>query len=192
MAEDQGVPVEQLLRNSEAISKIKIDDYVSDSVGKHTLQDILQELEKPNRDPRAEFRYAKFDDRIQTIQDLVTGSWMEGVVTNVTQFGAFVDIGVHKDGLIYISEFREKIIKNEMDELKGRMLSAFASNGGGGFRWRRKRILSRCAPQMQRSSTEVASTPSARQSGRSRRAPPRRYKNAAHSDNCRSQGKTQG
>lgn len=118
MAEDQGVPVEQLLRNSEAISKIKIDDYVSDSVGKHTLQDILQELEKPNRDPRAEFRYAKFDDRIQTIQDLVTGSWMEGVVTNVTQFGAFVDIGVHQDGLIHISEFGEKFVKNAMDELK--------------------------------------------------------------------------
>jgi len=118
MAEDQGVPVEQLLRNSEAISKIKIDDYVSDTVGKHTLQDILQELEKPNRDPRAEFRYAKFDDRIQTIQDLVTGSWMEGVVTNVTQFGAFVDIGVHQDGLIHISELGEKFVKNAMDELK--------------------------------------------------------------------------
>ena len=118
MAADLGMPVAQLLRNHDAIAKIKPEDYVSEAAGSHTVEDILAELEKPNRDPRSEFRYAHFDDKIQTIQDLVTGSWMEGVVTNVTQFGAFVDIGVHQDGLVHISEIGEKFVKNAMDVLK--------------------------------------------------------------------------
>ena len=118
MAADLGMPVAQLLRNRDAIAKIKPEDYVSETAGSHTVEDILAELEKPNRDPRSEFRYAHFDDKIQTLQDLVTGSWMEGVVTNVTQFGAFVDIGVHQDGLVHISEIGEKFVKNAMDVLK--------------------------------------------------------------------------
>jgi uncharacterized protein len=81
------------------------------------LEDILKELQKPSRDPRKEFRYAKFDDRIKTINDLVTGSWMEGVVTNVANFGAFVDIGVHQDGLVHISEISDKYVTDAKDVL---------------------------------------------------------------------------
>ena len=74
------------------------------------MEDIFAELEKPSRDPRREFRYAKFNDNIKSINDLVTGSWMEGVVTNVANFGAFVDIGLHQDGLVHVSEISDKFV----------------------------------------------------------------------------------
>jgi len=112
IAQKVGLPVAELVGNSEAVKSINVEEFLSDEVGKHTLQDIINELEKPSRDPRKEFRYAKFDDKIQSIQDLITGSWMEGVVTNVANFGAFVDIGVHQDGLIHISEISNKYIED--------------------------------------------------------------------------------
>lgn len=105
-----GVPVVELVGNASAVRGINVDEFLSETVGKHTLEDIIAELEKPSRDPRKEFRYAKFDDKIQTIQDLITGSWMEGTVTNVANFGAFVDIGVHQDGLVHISEISDKFV----------------------------------------------------------------------------------
>ncbi|MCQ2122324.1 MAG: RNA-binding transcriptional accessory protein [Fibrobacter sp.] len=117
MAEKVGVPVKDLVGNGEAVKGIKLDEFLSDEVGKATLEDILKELQKPSRDPRKEFRYAKFDDRIQTINDLITGSWMEGVVTNVANFGAFVDIGVHQDGLVHISEISDKYITDAKEAL---------------------------------------------------------------------------
>lgn len=117
MAEKVGVPVKDLVGNAEAVKAIKLDEFLSDEVGKATLEDIVKELQKPSRDPRKEFRYAKFDDRIKTINDLVTGSWMEGVVTNVANFGAFVDIGVHQDGLVHISEISDKYITDAKEAL---------------------------------------------------------------------------
>ena len=75
-----------------------------------TLLDIVAELEKPARDPRAEFTYARFDAKVQDLKDLVAGMWLEGAVTNVTNFGAFVDIGVHQDGLVHISEMADKFV----------------------------------------------------------------------------------
>ena len=117
MAEKVGVPVKDMVGNAEAVKAIKLDEFLSDEVGKATLEDIMKELQKPSRDPRKEFRYAKFDDRIKTINDLVTGSWMEGVVTNVANFGAFVDIGVHQDGLVHISEISDKYVTDAKEVL---------------------------------------------------------------------------
>ena len=110
MAAKAGVPVKDLVGNASAMKSLSLKEFLSDTVGKHTLEDIFAELEKPSRDPRKEFRYAKFNDNIKSINDLVTGSWMEGVVTNVANFGAFVDIGVHQDGLVHVSEISDKFV----------------------------------------------------------------------------------
>jgi protein Tex len=112
IANKAGLPVQQLIGNTAALKGLNTEEFLSEKVGKHTLEDILSELEKPSRDPRKEFKYAKFDDKVQHIQDLVTGSWIEGVVTNVTNFGAFVDIGVHQDGLVHISEMSDQFVKD--------------------------------------------------------------------------------
>lgn len=117
IAADLGKDVNSIIGNAEAIKGIDKSKY-QDKVGEHTLADILAEIEKPGRDPRSEFQYAKFNDKIQTINDLVTNSWMEGVVTNVTNFGAFVDIGVHQDGLIHISEMGDQFVKDAKEVYK--------------------------------------------------------------------------
>jgi uncharacterized protein len=92
------------------IKKIDLNKYVNEEVGLPTLLDIAAELEKPARDPRAEFKYARFDAKIQDLKDLQKEMWLEGVVTNVTNFGAFIDIGVHQDGLVHISEMADKFV----------------------------------------------------------------------------------
>ncbi|MCL2206688.1 MAG: RNA-binding transcriptional accessory protein, partial [Fibromonadales bacterium] len=102
IAEKAGAPLNELIGNATVLQSLSISDFPD--VGKNTFEDILSELEKPGRDPRKEFHYAKFNPKIKTMQDLITGSWLEGVVSNVTNFGAFVDIGVHQDGLLHISE----------------------------------------------------------------------------------------
>ncbi len=117
IAKDLDLEINTLIGNSEAVKKADKSKYL-EKVGEHTLQDILSELEKPGRDPRSEFQYAKFNDKIQTINDLVTNSWMEGVVTNVTNFGAFVDVGVHQDGLIHISELGDQYVKDAKEVYK--------------------------------------------------------------------------
>lgn len=117
IAQDLSSEINSLLGNSEAIKSLDKSKYV-EKVGEHTLEDILSELEKPGRDPRSQFQYAQFNDNIQTINDLITNSWMEGVVTNVTNFGAFVDIGVHQDGLIHISEMGDQFVKDAKEVYK--------------------------------------------------------------------------
>lgn len=112
IAEKAGLGVSELVGNAAVVKGIDVSEFISDEVGENTLRDIISELEKPSRDPRKEFRYAKFDDKIQSVNDLVTGSWMEGVVTNVANFGAFVDIGVHQDGLVHVSELSEQFVKD--------------------------------------------------------------------------------
>ncbi len=81
--------------------------YVTDTIGEPTLRDILKEIEKPGRDPRAEFKYATFKEGIKEIKDLTVGMQLEGIITNVANFGAFVDIGVHQDGLVHISQLAD-------------------------------------------------------------------------------------
>jgi uncharacterized protein len=118
IATDLGLAVPEVIGAADKLRSLDKSKYLNDKVGEHTLADILAELEKPGRDPRSEFRYAHFNEKIQDIQDLVTGSWMEGVVTNVTNFGAFVDIGVHQDGLVHISELSDQFVKDAKNELK--------------------------------------------------------------------------
>ena len=98
--------------------RVDIRRYVTDTVGEPTLRDILQELEKPGRDPRAQFVTAQFRDDIQTMADLQPGMTLEGVVTNVANFGAFVDIGVHQDGLVHISQLADRFVKDPKDIVK--------------------------------------------------------------------------
>ncbi len=110
MIEDTGAPLKEVIGNQEIISKIELGKYATDDVGMPTLLDITAELVKPSRDPRAEFVYARFNAKIQEMKDLTPGMWLEGSVTNVTNFGAFVDVGVHQDGLVHISEIADKFV----------------------------------------------------------------------------------
>lgn len=111
MAQTVGVAVESLV-GSAAVKRINPQQFVDAQVGLPTIQDILSELEKPGRDPRREFRVAKFAEGVHELADLREGMILEGVVTNVTRFGAFVDIGVHQDGLIHISELDQQFVKD--------------------------------------------------------------------------------
>jgi len=115
MAQKLGVSIEQVIGNAEFISKMNINDYVTDEIGIPTLTDILQELKKPGCDPRKEFTSVNFDSDINAIEDLKVDMVLEGVVTNVTNFGAFVDIGVHHDALIHISRMSRKFVKNPQE-----------------------------------------------------------------------------
>ncbi|MCD6024199.1 MAG: tex protein [Fibrobacteria bacterium] len=110
LCEDAGVPLSEIIGNAEAIRKIELSKYATPEVGMPTLIDIAAELEKPARDPRSEFVYARFNAKVQDLKDLHEGLTLEGVVTNVTAFGAFVDIGVHQDGLVHISELSDKYV----------------------------------------------------------------------------------
>jgi uncharacterized protein len=93
-------------------SSCRLDRYTDERFGLPTVQDILRELEKPGRDPRPEFRAATFREGVEQIKDLEPGMLLEGVVTNVTNFGAFVDIGVHQDGLVHVSAIANRFVKD--------------------------------------------------------------------------------
>ncbi|MBN3897878.1 MAG: RNA-binding transcriptional accessory protein [Nostoc sp. NOS(2021)] len=110
IASDLNVPLNQVTQIAEKLKKTNLKKYVTDSVGEPTLRDILSELEKPGRDPRAEFKYATFKEGIKEIRDLKVGMELEGIVTNVANFGAFVDIGVHQDGLVHISQLADRFV----------------------------------------------------------------------------------
>ena len=110
MAADAGSDVENLMRDKELRKKIKLNDYVNETVGLPTLMDIMKELEKPGRDPRKSFEVFKFAEGIEKPEDLRLGMRLPGIVTNVTNFGAFVDIGVHQDGLVHISQLSDQFV----------------------------------------------------------------------------------
>jgi uncharacterized protein len=112
IAKDLGVPVQRLVGNQELAEAIQITRYVDQSVGEPTLRDIVAELARPGRDPRATFEPPHFRDDIRKPEDLQPGMRLEGVVTNVTAFGAFVDLGVHQDGLIHVSELADRFVKD--------------------------------------------------------------------------------
>ncbi len=118
MASDIGCSVSDLMSSSDLRSKIELDKYISDKVGLPTLEDIMQELAKPGRDPRKQFELFKFTEGISKMEDLKTGMKLPGVITNITAFGAFVDIGVHQDGLVHISHLSDNFIKNPADVVK--------------------------------------------------------------------------
>jgi protein Tex len=110
IASDLGVPLQQVTEIAEKLKKTNLKKYVTDAIGEPTLRDIKSELEKPGRDPRAEFKYATFKEGIKEISHLKMGMELEGIVTNVANFGAFVDIGVHQDGLVHISQLADRFV----------------------------------------------------------------------------------
>ena len=112
IAEDLNVDLAELVGKPQLRSEIQLEKYVSDDVGLPTLRDILAELEKPGRDPRSSFDPVQFRDDVNDINDLEVGMLLEGVVTNVTAFGAFVDIGVHRDGLVHISQLSDQFVND--------------------------------------------------------------------------------
>ena len=118
MAKDQGCTVKDLIKQKELRSRVNIQKYVTTEVGLPTLSDIMKELEKPGRDPREQLEEFEFDSRVQTIDDLVEGMVLPGIVTNITNFGAFVDIGVHQDGLVHISQMANRHITHPSDVVK--------------------------------------------------------------------------
>ena len=108
MARDCGCSIADLIKNKEQREKIDLRRYLSDDVGEPTLRDIMSELEKPGRDPRSTVQVWEFDENVNDIKDLREGMELNGIVTNVTQFGAFVDLGIHKDGLVHVSQMPQK------------------------------------------------------------------------------------
>jgi protein Tex len=118
MANDMGCTVTDLMQNSQLRENTDIKRYVTDKVGLPTLKDILKELARPGRDPRQVFENFTFAGDIEKISDLEIGMKLPGIVTNVTAFGAFINIGVHQDGLVHISELSEKFVKNPADIIK--------------------------------------------------------------------------
>ena len=112
MAKDHHCSVDDLINNKEKRSEIDIRHYVTDTIGLPTLTDIMKELEKPGRDPRQQIEEFEFDASVQTMEDLHEGMELPGIVTNITNFGAFVDIGVHQDGLVHISQLADKYVSD--------------------------------------------------------------------------------
>ncbi len=112
MARDLGCAPGDLISRPDMHEKIRLEHYITDSIGLPTLKDILRELDKPGRDPRSDFKAVAFADDIREISDLKPGLKLPGVVTNVTAFGAFVDIGVHQDGLVHISQLADRFVRD--------------------------------------------------------------------------------
>ena len=118
MASDMHCSVRELVQKNDLRSKIQLDRYVGEDVGLPTLQDIMEELTKPGRDPRRNFEMFQFADGVEKTSDLKPGMRIPGIVTNVAAFGAFVDIGVHQDGLVHVSQLADKFVKDPMDVVK--------------------------------------------------------------------------
>jgi uncharacterized protein len=115
---DLGKPLPELTGDARALKELDAARYTSEQFGLPTVRDILKELEKPGRDPRPQFKTAAFQEGVEELKDLTAGMLLEGVVTNVTNFGAFVDIGVHQDGLVHISMMSHKFIKDPRELVK--------------------------------------------------------------------------
>jgi uncharacterized protein len=118
MAKDLDCTIKDLLARPELRKSIKIDNYVSENVGLPTLKDIVQELARPGRDPREQFEVFSFAEGVNEMKDLRPGMTVPGIVTNVTKFGAFVDVGVHQDGLVHISQIADRFVKDPAEVVK--------------------------------------------------------------------------
>jgi uncharacterized protein len=113
-----GRPMAELIGNADVIRKLHPERFADDRFGVITVRDILAELEKPGRDPRPDFKVARFNDDVEDIKDLQDGMVLEGTVSNVAQFGAFVDLGVHQDGLIHVSQLAHKFVNDAREVVK--------------------------------------------------------------------------
>jgi protein Tex len=112
------IAIEKIMGNSALLSSLAANDLIAEGFGEHTVKDVLMELAKPGRDPRPEFKFAAFKEGIEELRDLEEGMILEGAVTNVTNFGAFVDIGVHQDGLVHISALANRFVKDPREVVK--------------------------------------------------------------------------
>ncbi len=156
----------ELIGRSAVLKTLAPEDFADPQFGVPTVKDILAELDKPNRDPRPEFKTAAFTDGVQELRDLVPGMKLEGVVTNVANFGAFVDIGVHQDGLVHVSQLADRFVKDPREVVKAgdivkvRVVSVDLE---------RKRI----ALTMKSGEVPAAQSPAPTQSSPAQRVPPR-------------------
>ncbi|MCK6522111.1 S1 RNA-binding domain-containing protein, partial [Myxococcota bacterium] len=113
-----GKPIQQVIGDESVLRSLRPERFTDAQFGLPTVKDILAELEKPGRDPRPSFKAAKFLDGVEKVEDLKPGMRLEGVVTNVTNFGAFVDVGVHQDGLVHISQLADRFVKDPYEVVK--------------------------------------------------------------------------
>ena len=118
IASKLGVSINQLVGNTDMISNVNTDEFISNSIGNSTFKDILKELEKPGRDPRKKFKTFKFDANIKSINDVKPGTILPGIITNITAFGAFVDIGVKESALLHKSQIANEFVSNPGDYLR--------------------------------------------------------------------------
>jgi len=118
MAKSLNCSVKDLIQDAGCRMKIKLDDFVDEKTGLPTLTDIQQELAKPGRDPRQKFELFEFSKEVHSINDLRAGMKLPGIVTNITNFGAFVDIGVHQDGLVHVSQLADRFIRDPNEVVK--------------------------------------------------------------------------
>ncbi|PMK05075.1 hypothetical protein BCU12_02310 [Vibrio sp. 10N.261.55.A7] len=118
ISDKNNTAVKALIGNSEFLGNLRAVDYTNDSFGVPTVTDIIKELDKPGRDPRPEFKTASFAEGVTKVSDLEVGMVLEGVVSNVANFGAFVDIGVHQDGLVHISALTDRYVADPRDVVK--------------------------------------------------------------------------
>jgi uncharacterized protein len=118
MAKDTGATIKDLMQKADLRKNIKPEKYISTEVGLPTLKDILLELEKPARDPRSEMKKFEFDSSVRKPEDLKVGMILPGIVTNITAFGAFVDVGVKQDGLVHVSQMADRFIKDPNEIVK--------------------------------------------------------------------------
>jgi uncharacterized protein len=118
MAKDLGCTIDELMKDVQLQNKINLQRYVTDTVGLPTLNDIVKELAKPGRDPREAFEAFSFAEGVNAIEDLKAGMKLAGIVTNITNFGAFVDIGVHQDGLVHTSQLANRYVANPNEIVK--------------------------------------------------------------------------
>jgi protein Tex len=163
MAKDIGCSVEDLMKNKVSRDQIDVKKYVSEEVGLPTLEDIVQELDKPGRDPREKFEMFAFSEEVHEIMDLQVGMKLPGIITNVADFGAFVDVGVHQDGLVHVSELADHFVRDPRDVAKVQQtvtvtvmsvdlerrriaLSMRSEPGSGGGRGNRERSKPEAAP----------------------------------------------
>jgi uncharacterized protein len=118
MAKDLGVTVKELIGNKELCAKLDLKAYITDKIGLPTLTDIVKEIEKPGRDPRKAIKVFEFDPTVKKPEDLKVGMILPGIVTNITNFGAFVDVGVKQDGLVHISQLADKFVSDPNQVIK--------------------------------------------------------------------------
>ena len=118
MASKHKRSVTSLIGDTEFLKHLNPTDFVNDTFGMPTIRDVMRELDKPGRDPRPDFRFANFQEGVENLSDLSAGMVLEGMVTNITNFGAFIDIGVHQDGLVHISALAYKFVKDPRDVVK--------------------------------------------------------------------------